>query len=134
MTLVETVAPELQDQLENLLGLLLRHTLGHGALDEIGLELGNDLRLLLGDSLDQLVGVGQFDAAKLVEYLHDLFLVHHDPVGFRQDLVHDRVNLGDLLRTMLTIAVGRNQFHRTRPIQSVGCNQVLDPVGTHLHQ
>ena len=50
--LVEPVPAELENEVEDLLGLVLGHALAHRAAEEVGLELGNDLGVLLADCFD----------------------------------------------------------------------------------
>ena len=107
MALVEAVAAEVDDQVEDLLGGRLRSTPALLApLDEVGPAGVDDLLLLLADRLDAGVGAGQLDAAEAVQDPHDLFLVDHDAVGLGQDFLHDRVRIGRLLAAVLAVDVG----------------------------
>ena len=93
MALVEAVAGELVDLLEDLRGLGLRHATRHGAVDE-GLALGFHLRLdLLAHGPAQQVGAAQAVAGQLLGDLHDLFLVDHDPEGLFQDAFQARMQV-----------------------------------------
>ena len=131
--LVEAVAAEEGDQVEN----LPRRRLGHAALlcplEELGPPLVDDLLLLLADRLDAGVGAGQLDAAQAVEDAHDLFLKDHDAVGLAQDFLHDRVRVGRLLAAVLAVDVGVHHAaaERAGAVQGRAGDDVADVVRLH---
>ncbi len=129
---VEAVARELQNEVEEFLGVALPHALGDGALEEVGFRGVDSLLLLLADRLDERVRVAQGDAAQFVADLHDLLLVHHHAVGLFGEAIDDRVNLRDLLLPVLAPVVGGDEVHRSRAEERVGGDQVLETVGLHL--
>ena len=133
VALVEAVAREPLDQLEDLLRLVLLQALADAAGEEPLLLLLDDAGLLLADRLDERVCVAQRDVPQPVADLHDLFLVGHDAVGLFEDLGHDRVGQGPFGAVLAVDVVG-DQDHRAGTVQGVGGDQVLDAVRLHLHQ
>ncbi len=107
MRLVETVAAEVDDQLEDLLApsSSVRPRSWAPLMNSVA-ALVDDLLLLLADRLDAGIGAGQLDAAQTVEDAHDLFLIDHDAVGLGQDFFHDRVRIGRLFAAVLAVDVG----------------------------
>jgi len=51
--------------------------------------------------------------------LHDLFLVHDDPVRLVEDRLEFRMNVGDLLRPVLAGDEIADHLHRSRAVQRV---------------
>ena len=136
MRLVEAVAAEVFDQVEDLQRLLSIQPALDGPLDELAAALGDDVGLLLGDRLDRGVGLGQLDATQPVEDPHHLFLVDHHPVGLLEHLLEHGVNVGRLLPAVLDVdvLVDHAAVERARPVKGVGRDDVGEPVGLHLHQ
>ena len=134
MRLVEAIAAEFQDLVENLLRLVIIHSLGSRTLHEFWMEFRYDIRGLFADSLDQLICGRQLDPAELIKNLHHLFLVDHNSVSFLQDFIHDRMHLRDLLAPELAAAIQRNQLHRSGAEERVGGDQVFDAVRPHFHE
>ena len=108
MRFIEPVTPEFQDQVEDFLGLVFGDAALHRAAEEVRLEFGDHVGGLFRDRFDQLVGVGELDAAELIEDLHDRFLVNHDAVRLGQNLIHDRMHLRHRFLAVLAAAVERN--------------------------
>ena len=136
MRLVESVAAEVLDQVEDLEGLFLVESPLDGALHELAAALGDDVGLLLGDRLDRGVGLGELDASQPVEDPHHLFLVHHHPVSLLEHLLEHGVDVAGLLPPVLDVdvLVDHAAVERARPVEGVGGDDVGEPVGLHLHQ
>ena len=132
--LVEAVSRELQDELEQLLGLRGGQALLARALDERRAHAVDLVDLLLRDRLDERVRRAQRHAAEVVHDLHHLLLVDHDAVGLVGKARHDIVHLGDFLRPVLARVVVGDEIHRTRPEQRVRRDQILEAVGLHARE
>ena len=134
--LVEAVAAEIFDQVEDLQRLLSIQPALDGPLDELVTALGDDVGLLLRDRLDRGIGLGELDATQPVEDPHHLFLVDHHPVGFFQHLLEHGVKVGRLLPAVLDVdvLVDHAAVERARPVKRIGGDDVGEPVGLHLDQ
>ena len=99
VALVETVARELVDHVEQLVGLGRRDlVVRRAALDE-DRALGIHLRLdLLAHRAAQQVGFAERVAGEHLRGLHHLFLVDEDAVGFGEDAFEQRVRIFDRAR------------------------------------
>ena len=128
--LVEPVAGELLDQLEELLRLLLRDLPLLRALDELGAELDHLLRLLLAHRAPHEVRLAEREARDLVRDRHDLFLVDDHPVGLLQDLLQDRHLVRDRDLSLLALDEVGDQVHGAGPVQGDDGDDVLEAVGT----
>ncbi len=118
MGLVETVACELVDQVEQRVGLALVDT-GYSlaAINEtfaLRIHFGLDL---LTHCAAQKVGVAQGVSCKDLRGLHNLFLVNEDPVGFGQNAFQLGMRIFDFHLTGLALAEQRNVIHRARTIK-----------------
>ncbi len=136
MRLVEAIAAEELDQLEDLRRPGWIQPALDGPLDELLLARRDDVHLLLRDGLDRRVRLGQLDAAQAIEDPHDLFLVDHHPVGLFQDVLHHRMLVLGLLPAMLPVDVGIDHaaVQRAGPVQGEDGDEVLEAVGLHLDQ
>ena len=128
VALVEAVAGELVDLLEDLLGLGLGHAARDRALDEV-LALGLHLRAdLLAHGPAQQVGGAERIAGQLLGDLHDLLLVDHDPEGLLQDAFQRRIEVIDRLLVVLARDEARDVVHGPRAKQRDDGDDVLEAV------
>ena len=134
MALVEAVARELVDLVEDRGGPVLLDAVLLRALDEarpLGIHLGLDL---LAHGTAQQVGAAERIAAQHLRDLHDLLLVDHDAVGLLQDPFQQRMQVVRLLLAMLALDVARDVLHRARPIERHDGDDVLEAVGLQAAQ
>ena len=133
---IEAVSREGDDQVPELLRDLLRNSITDSARDVVRVKPGDDLFLLLADSLDTFVGFAQLDVPHAVQNPHHLFLIDHHSVGLFQNRVDRGVHFSRWLATMLHIDVFHHHpaFQRTRSIECRRGNNVGEAVGTHLRQ
>ena len=133
MRFIEAIIGELRHEVEDFGGLRRINASFDGALREaIALRL-HFRRDLLAHRPAQQVGRSQRIARHRLGYLHDLFLVNHDPVGLGQDVMNDRMR-GLPFFPMLAAAVIRDVCHGPRAIEGDGGDEVLEAVGAHLAQ
>ena len=119
MTLVESISGESQNQIEQIRRVLLIHSARDGTRDKIRARRFNHIRFLFTNGLDDGVRRAKRYAAKLMQHLHDLLLIHHDSIGLGRQSIHHLVQLGHGLAFIFARVEVRNQFHRTRPKQGV---------------
>ena len=134
MGLVEAVARELVDLLENVPGRALVDAPGDGAVDEVA-PLFLHLRLdLLAHGVAQHVGGAEAVAGQHLGDLHDLFLIDHHPEGRLEDLFQGRMQIVGLLVAVLAGDIARDVVHRPGPEQGHQRDDVLEAVGPQLAQ
>ena len=117
VALVEAVVGEFCEQLEDRIGLPLRHAVLDRAGDEdraLLFHLGADF---LAHRAAQQVGVAERIAGHHLGDLHHLFLVDDDAERLFEDRLQHRVQVFRLLVAVLARAIGRNVRHRAGPIQ-----------------
>ena len=95
--LVEAVAGELFDHAEKFRGLGRLQAGLLGPFEKLLAVFRDRAQFFLADRLDAAVGGRQLDATQAIQNPHHLFLVDHDAVGLQQDLIDDRMHLGDRL-------------------------------------
>ena len=117
--LVEAVARELVDQLEDVGRLLARYTLLHRARHELGLLPAHDGLVFLAHGLAQDVGLPQRVARHHLRDLQHLLLVDDDAVGLLQDRLQHGMEAVDRLLPMLPVDVGRDVVHGAWPGQAI---------------
>ena len=127
--LVEAVARELVDQLEDVGRLLARHALLHRARHELGLLPAHDGLVFLAHGLAQDVGLAQRVAGHHLGDLQHLLLVDDDAVGLLQDRLQHGMEIVDRLLAVLPVDVGRDVVHGARPIERGHGHDVLEAVG-----
>ena len=130
----KAVGGELGDLLEDRGRELLRDPAGDRALDEdlaLGIHLGLDL---LAHRAAQQIGAAQRVAGELAGDLHHLLLVDDDAIGLLEDRLEQRVQIFGLLDAVLAVDVARDVVHRTRPIERVHRDDVVEAVGLELAQ
>ena len=134
--LVEAVAAELDDLVEDLLGELLFDALGLGAVDELAalfLDLFGDL---FAHGLAQAVGLAGGKAAHVHGDAHHLFLVEDDAVGVLEDRLEDRMVVFDLGRAVLAAdeIVDHARAHGAGAVERDERDDVFDVGGFELAQ
>ena len=130
---IKTVACKFQNLIPEVFGILFRQTQIDGPLEEFLLVGRDDRLLLLADRLDARVGFGQFDPTESVEDPHDLLLVNHHTVGFFEDFLKHRVQVGGgfLFELDCDVLVDHPPFERSWTVQGVGGDDVAKMVGFH---
>ena len=105
------------------------------AVDEVLSFLRHDVRLFLGHGAAHQVGAAVGVAAQFTDDVHDLLLIHDAAVRRSQDGFQFRAQIGDLLRMLLALYVGRDRVHRTGPVQRNTCDEIFQTGGAQvLHE
>ncbi len=121
MRLVETVAGELVDQIEQLVGRLGRQSAktSPAAFDEARRRCCWSISawILLAHRAAQQIGITERIARQDLRGLHHLFLIDEDAVGFGQDAFELRVRIFDRHLARLALAEQRDVVHRARAIE-----------------
>ena len=134
--LVETVAGEELDELEDLVGLLFADsalgTTGHEAIAG-GRHL---LLVLFAHRAAQLVGLSQRKTCQVTRQAHNLFLIRDDAVRFLERRLHGRRFVFDLGAAVFAIdvVVHNAAAQRAGTIQRVQRDQVLETLRLGLAQ
>jgi hypothetical protein len=104
------------------------------AVEELRLELGHRLPVLLPDRLPQVVGLGSREARDLLGDLHGLLLVEDHALGGLDDRAQALV--GDLHRVGVALAPGvdGDLVHRPRSVERDQRHQVVELRRAHLLQ
>ena len=105
---------------------------GLAAGDELRLQLGHRLAVLLADRLAQVVGLRAAEPGDVLGDLHRLLLVEDHALGGLEDRAQPVVGIGDQLGVMLAAGVRRDLVHRARPVQRVERHQVVELVRLDL--
>ena len=126
--LVEAVARERLDVVEDLVRLLLVVAVRGRAVDELAALRGHDRGVLLAHRLAQQVGVAERVAGHALRDLHDLLLVDDDAVRLLEQLLHDRHEVPRLLRAGLDldVVVDHAGVERAGAIERVERGEVLE--------
>ena len=133
MALIKSVSGKAFDQLKNIFRLFFLQALIDAPADKSFLLLGDRLSLLFTYRLNKSVSLAKRYISQPITDQHHLLLVHHNAVRFFKDLGHDRMRQRPF-RSVFTVDVIRYQYHRSRPIERIGRDKVLEPVRLHLHQ
>ena len=137
MRLVEAVAGELVDQVEDLVALLLGDVVDLlAAVDEQLALVLHLLGLLLAHRPAHEVGAAEREAGQLLRGHHDLLLVDEHAVGLAEDVLEQRVRVLDLAPAVLALdeLVDHAALERARAVQRHGGDDVLEHVGLELLQ
>ena len=133
--LVEAVAGELVDQVEQLVRLLgLDARFALAAVDEalaLRVHLGLDL---LAHRAAQQVGVAERVARQDLRGLHHLFLIDEDAVGLGKDAFELGVRVLDAFEPVLAPAEQRDVVHRAWPIERDERDDVAEIGRLHRRQ
>ena len=130
----EAVLRERDQRLEQLRGDLAIEAIGDRPVDEARPLLLHLLHLLLAHGTPQQVGLSQAETGHGAGDLHYLLLIDDHAVGLAQD----RLQLRDLVadRTPARLGVDElvDELHRTRPVERVERDQILDAGWLHARQ
>ena len=129
MGFIEAVARELLHQLPDALGLRGGGVALAAARDELLALLGHELAVLLAHGAAEDVGLAHGEARHLGGDLHDLFLVHHDPVRLPRELLHGGVLVRDLGPTVLALDEVGDELHRAGSVERDHGDEVLELLG-----
>ena len=133
MRLIETVAREFLQQVEDLVGLGGRDAVGVRAPLHEGLTLQDHLlELLFAHGPTEQISSSEGVAGQDLRRLHHLLLINQNPVGFAGDGLQQGMGIDDLLFTVASLDEIRDQVHRTRPVERDECGDVLDRVNFEL--
>ena len=100
-------------------------------VDEVGLELGHRLAVLLADRLAQVVGLGAAEAGELLGDDHRLLLVQDHALGRLEDVAQALVAVVDRLGVVLAARVGSDLIHRSGAVQRHQRDQVVELGRSH---
>ena len=129
---VETIAGELVDQIEQLVGLAGFDVVRGGtALDESRALVVHLLLDLFAHRTAQQIGTAERIAGEDLRRLHHLFLIDEDPVGLLQDAFEQRVRIFDRFVAILAPPEHRDVVHRAGTIQRVERDDVLEHGRAH---
>ena len=134
MALVEAIAGESGDLVENLRRLATVNAVIRGALHK-GIALGVHLGLdLLTHRPAQHIRPAESVASQNLRRPLHLFLIDHDAKGFGQHRLQLRVHVIGIFLAMLTGDVFGDIGHRPRPIQRNQRDDVLETVGPQFFE
>ncbi len=134
VALVEAIARELVDQIEQFPGLGRTNIVARAALDEAR-PLGVHLRLdLLAHGAAEQIGFAQRVAGEHLRRLHHLFLIDEDAVGFLEHVLEHRMRVSERDAGILAVAEQRDVVHRPRPVERHQCNDVAEAGRPHPGQ
>ena len=131
---VEAVARKLLHEAEDTIRLLVRYAARLGPVDELLALVRHQFGVLLSHGPAQDIRLAQAEAREVRGNPHDLFLIHHDPVRFLEDRLHERVLVLDLGAAMLALDEFRNLLHGARPIHRHQRDDVFDIGGPELSE
>ena len=135
VALVEAVARELVDQVEQLVGLGRRDVVMLLAAGDEDRALLVHLRLdLLAHRAAQQVGAAERVAGQDLRGLHHLFLIDEDAVGLGQDAFEQRMRIFDRLGALLAAAEARDIVHRARAVERDERDDVAEIGRPHRRQ
>ena len=100
--------------------------------EELGLHLGNEIRLLLAHRLPQRVGLTLGKASELLAEQHHLLLIYGDAVGLGQVFLTCCEVVSDWLLPMFTAHESRDVLQRAGPVERVHGDQVGELRGLEL--
>ena len=126
---VESVARELLHQLPDALGLRGGGVALAAARDELLALLGHELAVLLAHGAAEDVRLAHGEARHLGGDLHDLLLVHHDPVRLPRELLHRGVLVRDLGPAVLALDEVGNELHRAGSVERDHGDEVFELLG-----
>ena len=98
----------------------------HAAFDELRLHGVDNLFLLLTHCLAQRITLATGEVSQLTAQQHHLLLIDCDAVSVLQVFLHDGNIVGNGLVAMLTTDERRNVLHRTRTIERVHSDEILE--------
>ena len=132
MRLVESIRCKLLPVTPYLFQYLRIMTVTHTALDKLGLHGIYDVLLLLTHRLTEGIALASGEVGQQATQQHDLLLIHGNTISILQVLLHNGDVVLDFLLTILSGNKGRDIIHRTRTVQSIHGNKVLEHRGTEF--
>ena len=115
MALVEAVFSEENHLIEQFVGDLFINAALSSTLNEDAAVLLHLGHFFLAHRPPEQIGLTQGVTGQILRDPHDLFLVHHDPVGLGQDRLKNRVGEVDRLPAVLAVDEFGNQASIERP-------------------
>ncbi len=130
--LIECVLGEFLPVLPYLVKRLLRMPVCHTSGHKLVLQRHKGLYLLLSHRLSQRIGLTLGEAGQFLRKKHHLLLIHGDTVSVVQILLHIREVVFYRLDAKFSVYEIRNVIHRTRTVQRIHRDQILEPLGMKL--
>ena len=124
--LVEGVRCKLNPILPNLFENFFVVSVCCSTLQELRLQLHQFCQNLLTHSLTQGVCLASCEVGKESRKQHHLLLIYRNSVSIFEILLHNRNIIDDRCATVLTVDKVRNIVHRSRTIESIHRNQILE--------
>ena len=103
-------------------------------LNEFGFHLVYNILLLLTHGLTKCITLTTSKVGQQTRKQHHLFLIHRDAVCILQVFLHNRDIVSNWLITMLTTDKLRDIAHRTRTVEGVHSDEVLEHSGFQFTQ
>ena len=94
-------------------------------VDKLRPLFGHRLFVLLTHRATHHIGLCQCEAGECLHELHYLLLVHDDTVGLFENRTHQGVEVLDRLTAVLAINEVRDIAHRSRTVERVHRNEVI---------
>ena len=134
VALGEPIARKSLPVIKNLVGDLC----GNAFLARSGYELlavlKQHIRFFLGHTLSQVVGFRSSIARQVHGSIHDLLLVHRDPISFLEDRFKGLVSISDLFLAVHAGDIAGDEFHGPGAEERHHGDDVVQVLGLHLHQ
>ena len=127
------VAPYLVDQFLHVFALFLcafdKFRVILASFHEFAFKLCHGLQLLLTHGFAERIGLPAGKQAQGAGLKHHLLLVNRHPVSIFQERLHHGVVVFNGFLSVLAADKGRDVFHRSRAVEGVHGNEVLEAVG-----
>ena len=127
--LVEAVAGELGQQVEDLVSQLLGVAPLGGPGHEAGPFMLHDLDLFLAHGPAKNVGLAQSVPGQEVGHGHDLLLVDDDAVGLLEDGYQIGMGIGHWLTAVFAVHEVGDEVHRPRPVEGHQGDDLFEALG-----
>ena len=98
------------------------------------LQLRHRVQLLFPHRFAKHVGLAARELPELAGKQHDLFLINRDPVSVFEIALHQRMVIHDRFLAVFAANKLRNVFHRTRTIQRIHGDEILETIRTEQAQ
>ena len=134
VALVESIGGELLPVGPYLLQDLGVVAIGLTLLDELRLHVVQLVLELLTHGLSKRVAFATREVGQLTRQQHDLLLIDRDAVSVLQVLLHARDVVLDGLATLFAVDEIGNVIHRSRPVEGIHGDEILEGRGLQLAQ
>ena len=130
--LIEGVLGKLFPVLPDFIQHLLRVTVGHSSRHKLVLQGIQHIYKLLSHCLSQGVGLTLGKAGEFLGEKHHLLLINGDSVGVVEVFLHLRQVVLDRLYAQFPVNEIRDIIHRSRPVERIHRNEVLETLRMQL--